>query len=114
MLLAALKQHGFKIVQMKAVSELKTLPEFDAAIEQNVKGLGVAGAERPTSSVVRTVASDQPSKLGGETAVPAAAAPVPSTGGVVGANPGMPVENRAVVAQPDTPATPPRKWFWQN
>ncbi len=117
MLLAALKEHGFKIVHMKAKGELKTLPEFDAAIEQNVKGLGVAGAERPTSSVVRTIESDAPSsKLGADSAALPPEA-LPPASGVVGANPGTPVENRAVVAQPDQtsqPTTPQRRWFWQN
>jgi peptidoglycan-N-acetylglucosamine deacetylase len=115
LLLATLKERGFKIVQMKAKGELKTLPEFDAAIEQNVKGLGVVGAERPTSSVVRTVESDQPSKLGG--AEPAASAPAPANTEATKPNPGTPVENKAMVAQPSgTGGSAPlvRKWFWQN
>ncbi len=115
LLLTALKASGFKVVQMKAKSELKTLPEFDAAIEQNVKGLGVAGSERPVSSVIRTVETEKPSKLGADTtAAPAVGSPA---GQPVPGNPGMPVENRAVVADPATPGTAgatPRKWFWQN
>jgi peptidoglycan-N-acetylglucosamine deacetylase len=57
-LLAALKAGGYKIVHMKAKGELKTLSEFDALIEKDVKGLAPAGGDRPTSSVVRTV--DEP------------------------------------------------------
>ena len=56
-LLAALKAGGYKIVQMKAKDDLKTLAEYDAMIEKDVKGLPSAGSERPLSSVVRTVPS---------------------------------------------------------
>lgn len=54
-LLAALKAGGYKVVQMKAKDELKTLAEYDKMIEKDVKGLPAAGSERPLSSVVRTV-----------------------------------------------------------
>jgi len=54
-LLAALKAGGYKVVQMKAKDELKTVAEYDALIEKDVKGLPAVGAERPVSSVVRTV-----------------------------------------------------------
>lgn len=54
-LLAALKQGGYKVVQMKAKGDLKTLAEYDTLIEKDVKGLPAAGAERPMSSVVKTV-----------------------------------------------------------
>lgn len=56
-LLAALKTGGYKVVHMKAKDELKTLAEYDAKIEKDVKGLPSAGSERPLSSVVRTVPS---------------------------------------------------------
>lgn len=56
-LLAALKAGGYKVVHMKAKDELKTLAEYDAMIEKDVKGLPSAGSERPLSSVVRTVPS---------------------------------------------------------
>ncbi|MBX9862518.1 MAG: polysaccharide deacetylase family protein [Hyphomicrobium sp.] len=56
-LLAALKTGGYKVVHMKAKDELKTLAEYDAMIEKDVKGLPSAGSERPLSSVVRTVPS---------------------------------------------------------
>jgi hypothetical protein len=121
MLLAALKDNGYKVVQMKPKGELKTLPEFDTAIEASVKGLGAPGAERPTSSVIRTISGESQSKLGGEppqAVTQAPAAPLvpsqPSAG-----NPGVPVEARAVVAQPlsagESSSPPPaKKWFWQN
>jgi peptidoglycan-N-acetylglucosamine deacetylase len=115
LLLVALKERGYKIVQMKAKSELKTLPEFDAAIETSVKGLGAVGQERPTSSVVRTIASEAPSKLGADPTHPATAAPAaPSS-----SNPGTPAENRSILADPTTPAAGSaanggKKWFWQQ
>ncbi len=54
-LLDALKKGGYKIVHMRAKGEVKTLAEYDQAIEKDVKGLPVSGAEKPTSSIVRTV-----------------------------------------------------------
>ncbi len=56
-LLAALKAGGYKVVHMRAKDELKTLAEYDAMIEKDVKGLPTAGTERPLSSVVKTVPS---------------------------------------------------------
>lgn len=58
-MLAALKVGGYKIVHMRAKGELKTLAEYDALIEKDVKGLPSAGAERPLSSVVKTVPAGQ-------------------------------------------------------
>lgn len=55
LLLAELKAKGYKLVHMKAKGELKTLAEYDAIIEKDVRGLPTAGAERPTTSVVRTI-----------------------------------------------------------
>jgi peptidoglycan/xylan/chitin deacetylase (PgdA/CDA1 family) len=54
-LLAALKNGGYKIVHIRPKDELKTLAEYDALIEKDVKGLPAAGAERPLSSVVKTI-----------------------------------------------------------
>ena len=107
-LLDALKAHGFRIVQIKAKGELATLPEFDTAIESSVKGLPGAGAERPTSAVVRTIEGGQ-SKLGGEPAA-AATSPTQTT------NPGTPVDSRAVAAEPagGQQNTQQKKWFWQQ
>jgi peptidoglycan/xylan/chitin deacetylase (PgdA/CDA1 family) len=56
-LLDELKAKGYKIVHVKGKGESKTLAEYDALIEKDVKGLPAAGTERPTSSVVRTVPS---------------------------------------------------------
>jgi peptidoglycan-N-acetylglucosamine deacetylase len=55
LLLAALKAKGYKVVHLKAKGTVATLPEFDAVIEKDVKGLPSAGSERATSSVVKTV-----------------------------------------------------------
>jgi peptidoglycan-N-acetylglucosamine deacetylase len=54
-LLNELQAGGYKIVHMKAKAEAKTVPEFDAMIEKDVKGLPGGGSERPTAAVVRTV-----------------------------------------------------------
>jgi peptidoglycan-N-acetylglucosamine deacetylase len=53
-LLTELQAKGYKVVHMKAKAEVKTLPEFDSAIEKDVKGLPT-GLEKPTASIVRTV-----------------------------------------------------------
>jgi peptidoglycan/xylan/chitin deacetylase (PgdA/CDA1 family) len=53
-LLAELRAAGYKVVHMKPKTELKTLAQYDALIEKDVKGLA-AGSERPLSSVVRTI-----------------------------------------------------------
>ena len=58
-LLAELKAKGYKIVHMKAKDEVKTVAEYDAMIEKDVKGLPAAGTERPTSSIVKTVPTGQ-------------------------------------------------------
>ncbi len=57
-LLKALKDGGYKIVHMTAKDSLKTLAEYDALIEKDVKGLPAVGAERPMTSVIRTVPSE--------------------------------------------------------
>ena len=59
-LLKALQAGGYKIVHMKAKGEVKTLAEFDAAIEKDVRGLAPPGSDKPTSSVVRTVDDTKP------------------------------------------------------
>lgn len=58
-LLAELKAKGFKVVHMKPKAELKTLAQYDALIEKDVKGLA-AGNDRPLSSVVRTIDEASP------------------------------------------------------
>jgi peptidoglycan/xylan/chitin deacetylase (PgdA/CDA1 family) len=55
LLLAELKKGGYKVVHMKPAAELKTLAEYDAMIEKDVKGLPSPGSERATSSIVKTV-----------------------------------------------------------
>ena len=60
MLLAELKAKGYKIVHMTAKGVVTTVPEFDALIEKEAKGLPQVGAERPTSSIVKTVEGTPP------------------------------------------------------
>ena len=55
LILNMLKSEGFRIVHMTAAFPVKSLPEYDKAIEKNVRGLGSPGSTRPTSSVVKTV-----------------------------------------------------------
>ena len=63
-----LKARGYKVVHMKPKSELKTLAEYDAMIEKDMRGMSAA-TDRPMSSVIKTV--DEP-------APQAAAAPGPA------------------------------------
>lgn len=58
-ILVELKTRGYKIVHMRPKAELKTLAEYDALIEKDVKGLA-AGHARPLSSVVQTVEEAPP------------------------------------------------------
>lgn len=53
-LLAELKAKGYKVVHMKPKTEVKTLAQYDAMVEKDMKGLG-AGNDRPLSSVIRTI-----------------------------------------------------------
>ncbi|AHB48621.1 polysaccharide deacetylase [Hyphomicrobium nitrativorans NL23] len=57
-LLKALKAGGYKIVHMTAKDSLQTLAEYDALIEKDVKGLPAVGAERPMTSIIRTVPTE--------------------------------------------------------
>ena len=57
-LLDKLKAGGFKIVHMTAKDPVTTVPEYDRMIEKHVKGLPAPGAERPTSSVVKTISGN--------------------------------------------------------
>ncbi len=105
-LLVALKQHGYKIVQMKPKAPLQTLPEFDTAIEANVKGLSAAGSERPTASVVRTISDGPQSKLGGE---PAPAQTTPT------ATMAAPTATADTPSQTDAGSDQkPKSWFWKK
>jgi peptidoglycan/xylan/chitin deacetylase (PgdA/CDA1 family) len=58
-MLSELKAKGYKVVHMKPKAELKTLAEYDALIEKDMKGLA-AGTGRPLSSVVRTIEEATP------------------------------------------------------
>lgn len=60
LLLAELKSNGYKIVHLTAKDPVTTLAEFDKAIEKDAKGLPSAGAERPMSSVIKTVDGEAP------------------------------------------------------
>src|SRR5262249_35065487 len=53
-LLQRLKDGGYKVVQIKAKTTLKTLPEYDEALAKDLKLPTVAS--RPVSSVVQTIA----------------------------------------------------------
>ena len=54
-LLKALKAGGYKIVQITPKAPVQTLPEFDALIEKDIKGMPTALSDRPMTSVVKTV-----------------------------------------------------------
>ena len=108
MLLAQLKQHGYKIVHVRAKGTLQTLPEFDKLIESSVKGLAPAGSERPTNMVVRTVTDgDVKSKLGGEPPAEVMAAPAAAPAADV-----RPTGNAPTEASADT--SKQKTWFWQK
>jgi peptidoglycan/xylan/chitin deacetylase (PgdA/CDA1 family) len=55
MILDQMKAKGYRIVHLTAKDQAATLAEYDAMIEKDVKGLPAAGAEKATSSIVRTV-----------------------------------------------------------
>jgi peptidoglycan/xylan/chitin deacetylase (PgdA/CDA1 family) len=73
MLLSELQAKGYRIVHMRAKGEMKTLPEFDTAIEKDVKGLPV-GLDKPTASIVRTVEEVKPAAAAGVPVAPTNAA----------------------------------------
>jgi peptidoglycan/xylan/chitin deacetylase (PgdA/CDA1 family) len=52
-LLAELKANGYKVVHLTAKNAVETLPEYDAMMASEIKG--VSANARPTASVVRTV-----------------------------------------------------------
>jgi peptidoglycan/xylan/chitin deacetylase (PgdA/CDA1 family) len=55
LILAHLKAKGYKIVHLTPKAPVVALAEFDETIEKEAKGLPQVGAERPMSSVVKTV-----------------------------------------------------------
>ncbi|MEZ5900621.1 MAG: polysaccharide deacetylase family protein [Hyphomicrobiaceae bacterium] len=60
LLIAELKKGGYKIVHITPKAEVTTLPEYDAAIEKDAKGLPQVGQERPISSIVKTIDGEVP------------------------------------------------------
>jgi peptidoglycan-N-acetylglucosamine deacetylase len=58
-LLAEIKAKGFKVVHLKPKAELKTLAQYDALVEKDMKGMAAAH-DRPISSVVRTIEEAPP------------------------------------------------------
>ena len=59
LLLKELKSKGYKVVHVQPREGVTTLPEYDALVEKDIKGLPPAVSERPTSSVVRTIADEE-------------------------------------------------------
>lgn len=60
LLLAALKQGGYKVVHLTPKAAVATVAAYDAAIEKDAKGLPQVGQERPVSAIVKTVEGDVP------------------------------------------------------
>lgn len=110
LLLAELKDKGYKIVFVKAKGELKTLAEYDAAIDKNVKGLPAAGTERPAASVFHTIdgtpppEESAPAPASQSAGAPKAAAPAPAS-----AAPPAPASPPAAVPAPVPSAAPANK-----
>jgi peptidoglycan/xylan/chitin deacetylase (PgdA/CDA1 family) len=96
LLLNALKAGGYKIVHMKPKTEVVTLAEFDAAIDKDAKGLPQPGADRPVSSIVKTIEGDAPEAERAESDAPAAKQPAPAAA----------PEPAAPAAPPSAPAAP--------
>jgi hypothetical protein len=97
-LLAQLKAKGYRIVHMTAKAPVVTLAEYDEAIEKEAKGLPQVGAERPMSSIVKTVGGVRPAD---ETpASPAAGSAEPD------GMPSSPPADTSAAAAPKLPAFP--------
>lgn len=60
LLLAALKEGGYKVVHITPSKMVTTVAEYDAAIEKDAKGLPQVGRERPVSSFVKTIEGEVP------------------------------------------------------
>jgi peptidoglycan/xylan/chitin deacetylase (PgdA/CDA1 family) len=80
LILTELKARGYKVVHMRAKTDLKSLPEYDKAIEKDVKGLPTTISDRPTSTVVRTVPEAGAAAAGGAANAPAASGSTPADG----------------------------------
>jgi peptidoglycan-N-acetylglucosamine deacetylase len=57
-LLKALKEGGYKVVQLTAKEPVQTLPEYDELVAKDMQGMPTALTDRPMSSVVRTISGD--------------------------------------------------------
>jgi peptidoglycan-N-acetylglucosamine deacetylase len=110
MLLAQLKAKGYKVVHMTAKFPLTTVAEYDQAVEKEAKGLPQVGAERPVSSIVKTIEGPAPAaesaSSGGEPeGLPAPPTPeAPTTTG--SATPAAGAAAPAAQASPPLPAFP--------
>jgi peptidoglycan/xylan/chitin deacetylase (PgdA/CDA1 family) len=119
MLLAELKSKGYKIVHMTAKSHVTTVAEYDQAIEKEAKGLPQVGAEKPLSSIVKTVGGTPPasdtsaasSATGEPEGLPVApAAEAPSSAAAGAPLPAFPAAPpQASSPAPSTPAPAPGK-----
>lgn len=111
LLLNALKAGGYKIVHMKPKDAVVTLAEFDAAIDKDAKGLPQPGADRPVSSIVKTIEGDAPEgekAQAAEPSAPAAGKPAPAAAPQPSAPAATPAAPRASLETltPDTAADP--------
>ena len=105
LLLTALKNGGYKIVHLTAKAPVETVAEFDAAIDKDAKGLPQTGAERPTSSVVKTISGDAPPEETAPAPAPAAPAEAAPAGKQSEATP--PAAPPAAPVAVQAPAPPP-------
>lgn len=109
-LLAQLKAKGYKIVHMTAKVPVTTVAEYDQTIEKEAKGLPQIGAERPVSSIVKTVGGTAPtedssSSTGGEPeGLPAA--PAPESAAAAPEKPSSGASSPAATATPPLPSFP--------
>lgn len=107
MILAELKAKGYKIVHMTAKFPVTTVAEYDQAIEKEAKGLPQVGAERPVSSIVKTIdgaapATESASGSGEPEGLPPPPTPDASTATGSAASP----SGAAAPALPAFPTTP--------
>ncbi|WP_045836821.1 polysaccharide deacetylase family protein [Hyphomicrobium sp. 99] len=107
MLLAELKAKGYKIVHMTAKFPVTTVAEYDQAIEKEAKGLPQVGAERPVSSIVKTIDGPAPAAesatSGGE---PEGLPPPPAPDAATTAGSAASHSEGAAPALPSFPTTP--------
>ena len=54
-ILNQLKAKGYKVVQLTAKAPVQTLPEYDAKIESDIKGMPTGLSDRPITSVIKTI-----------------------------------------------------------